>query len=163
MPLGIGGSVELRCENNWKVGITAEYRQWSKFVNVGGGQQPLNDYYSLGIGGQWTPTKRRVNNTVFTTANYKIGFRYSQTPYIVNNNPVNDMRFSLGLGLPLAQGRASNLKAESGPKNWPYLDLAIELGQTGTLSANQIQQQYVMLSLGFHIFELNWFQKRKLE
>ena len=166
MPLGVGGSVELRSGNRWKIAITGQYRKWSQYKGFGtGNQDSLNDSYSFGIGGQWTPPKRQVGNNAFTTSNYRLGFKYSQTPYIVNNLPVNDMKFTLGMGIPIAQRdlRFLNRDAQNIPANWPYVDVALELGQTGNFTTNKVVQQYFMLSLGFHIFEVNWFMKHKLE
>jgi len=163
LPLGLGGSIELRNDRNFEIAASVSYRQWSQYKFLGV-KDSLKDSYTFGLGMSWTPPKRQMNNNVWTTANYRLGFRYTETPYMIGGNPVNDMCVTIGLGLPVAQNiRAQNQKAEVAPKNWPYVDLALELGQTGTLAANHLQQQYVMLSLGVHIFELNWFQKRKLE
>jgi hypothetical protein len=162
-PLGLGGSIELRSELNWKIALTAEYRQWSKFRGIGD-QNYTNDYLSYGIGAQWTPPKRATGNNAFTTGNYRIGFRYSQLPYTINNAPVNDARVTLGIGLPRPTlSKLANPEAENAPKNWSYIDLALNLGQTGNFSSNHLTQQYIMLSIGVHIFEVNWFIKRKLE
>jgi len=163
MPMGVGGSIELRSEKNWEIVLTAAYKQWSQYKFLGA-TDSLKNSYSYGIGLSWTPPKRQMNNNVWTTANYRLGFKYTQTPYIVGGNPVNDMCLSLGMGLPIATNiRMQNQKAEVAPKNWPYIDFALQVGQIGTLSQNHLQQQYVMMSIGVHIFELNWFQKRKLE
>jgi hypothetical protein len=99
MPLGFGGSLELRNENNLKVVLTAEYRQYSKLKGIGL-LDYSSDYYSYGLGVQWTPPKRQFGNNALTTGNYRIGFRYSQLPFLVNNAGVNDMRLTLGIGLP---------------------------------------------------------------
>jgi len=164
MPLGIGGSIELASEQNWKIVASAEYRQWSKFHGLVGTSDSMNDYYSFGIGGQITP-RRESGNNIWTTTNYRIGFRYSQMPYIVNGNKVNEMGFSIGAGIPIGtqKVRLLNRYAEDKPKNWPYLDVALEFGQEGSMALNHLQQQYVMLSFGFHIFEVNWFQKHKID
>jgi|GEM_PF-6552188 len=164
MPLGIGGSIELANEQNWKIAATAEFRQWSKFRGLAGGSDSMNNSYSFGIGGQFTP-RRESGNTIWTTTNYRLGFRYSQLPYIVNGNKVNEIGFSIGAGIPIAQKdlRLLNRYAENKPKNWPYVDVALQFGQAGDLATNHLQQKYVMLSVGFHLFEVNWFQKRKLD
>jgi len=164
MPLGLGGSIELASDQNWKIAATAEYRQWSKFHGLIGTSDSLNDYYSFGLGAQVTP-RRESGNNIWTTTNYRIGLRYSQMPYIVNGNKVNEMGFSIGAGIPIGtqKVRLLNRYAEDKPKNWPYLDVALEFGQEGNMALNHLQQQYVMLSLGFHIFEVNWFQKHKID
>ncbi len=164
MPLGLGGSIELASEQNWKIVASAEYRQWSKFRGLVGTLDSLNDYYSFGLGAQVTP-RRESGNNLWTTTNYRIGFRYSQLPYIVNGNKVNEMGFSIGAGIPIGtqKVRLLNRYAEDKPKNWPYLDVALEFGQEGSMQLNHLEQQYVMLSFGFHIFEVNWFQKHKID
>lgn len=163
MPIGFGASFELASDQNWKIAVTGEYKEWSKYRGLGV-TDSLNDYYSFGVGYQIQP-RRESGNTLWTTTDYRIGFRYSQTPYLVNGTRVNDYRITFGTGIPIAQRdlRVLNRYAQNNATNWPYVDISLELGQTGSLSVNKLQQQYAVISLGFHLFEVNWFQKRKLD
>lgn len=98
------------------------------------------------IGGYYIP-----NYSSFTSYAkrivYRGGFRYENTGLVINSQAVNDVAFTLGVGLPLG-GTYSNI------------NIGLELGQRGTTKSNLVQENYANVSIGFSLND-RWFEKRK--
>lgn len=78
---------------------------------------------------------------------YRGGFKYEKTGLVVNSESINDIGFTLGLGLPVS-GSFSNV------------NIGFELGKKGTTSSNLVQENYANISLSFSLND-KWFQRRK--
>lgn len=78
---------------------------------------------------------------------YRFGGFYD-TGYIkVEDKKINSMGVSVGLGMPMAQGKG-------------MINLAVEFGTTGTLSNNLVREDFTRITVDISLFE-RWFVKRK--
>ena len=72
---------------------------------------------------------------------FERGFLY------LNEHHINKVGVSAGISLPL-------------PKSLSKVNVAVEVGQYGTLSDGLIQERYLKFDVGVSVFE-RWFVKRK--
>ena len=116
--------------NNYNTKNNVTYEKGTKY-SVGG-------YYIPNYNSFTSYTKRIV---------YRAGFKYEKTGLVIDSESINDVGFTLGLGLPIT-GSFSNV------------NIGFELGKKGTTAANLIQENYANLSLSFSLND-KWFVKTK--
>ncbi|NGF57902.1 hypothetical protein G5B00_15385 [Parapedobacter sp. SGR-10] len=136
---------------SWMVGADFKYADWTYF-QTRQGEPKLGKSYGIAIGGQFKPdvTSFRYWNIV----DYRLGFRYNNTPIRFNNRDINDMAITVGLGLPLPETNFGN--------TFSRINISAEFGQQGTLNDNLIRERYININLGFTINDL-WFRRRSLD
>ena len=104
--------------------------------------------YRISLGGFYIPNFMSFNSYL-SRITYRAGLKYEKTGLVVNNESIDDMGLSLGLGLPIG-GNFSNL------------NLGVEFGKRGTTNADLIQENYISLFVGLS-FNDRWFVKRKYD
>ena len=148
-----------------RIGADLKMEKWSTFYtsfsdvqNPGG----LKDRMSVGVGLEWTPISgisMLDNETPFLAKlDYRIGFNYSQTELLVQDNVGNEVGIdnygmSFGLGIPILAGNSNT-----------NINFGASLGNLGTTDNGLIQERYVGLYFGLSITPLastRWFIKRK--
>jgi hypothetical protein len=102
--------------------------------------------YSLG--GYFVPNYNSFSNYAKRIV-YRAGLKYDKTGMIVKSESINDIGFTLGLGLPIT-GTFSNV------------NFGFEMGKRGTTSAGLIQENYANISVGLSLND-RWFEKRKFQ
>ena len=100
--------------------------------------------YSLG--GFFVPNSKSFTSYVQRIV-YRGGLKYEKTGLIINSQSINDLGFTLGLGLPIT-GSFSNV------------NIGFELGKRGTRLANLVQENYANLNVSFSLND-KWFVKTK--
>ena len=100
--------------------------------------------YSLG--GYYTPNYSSFSNYA-KRMTYRGGLRYEKTGLVINNESINDMAVTVGVGMPLS-GTFSNV------------NFGIEVGKKGTTTAGLVQENYANVSVSLSLNE-QWFVKRK--
>jgi hypothetical protein len=134
-------------KNKWIVGADVSTGAWSTFRNYG--QDPgLNNSFEVSIGGQITPDYNAVGN-YFKTMDYRLGVNYGQSNVKINNENINQVGITAGLGLPFQR---------SGSK----INLAVEVGQRGKTGGNLIREEYLNFHFGI-TFNDKWFVKRRYD
>ena len=140
----------LQRNNKWLVGADVTMGQWENFrkgnVNPG-----LQNSMGIAVGSQITPDITAVGS-YFKLVDYRFGFKYDKTHINLNNQDVNEMGITLGLGLPLPANRSTFYK----------INLGTELGQRGSLKNGQIRERFVNIFLSFTMND-QWFQKYKFD
>lgn len=150
MPLEHKVGFSFRKHNSWLIGGDFHYGKWSDFQegDVAGN---FEDRYGFAIGGSLTPDY--TSNRYFSLVDYRLGFRYDKTQLRINEQDINDMAITVGLGLPLPSNRQSTFYK---------INLSAEFGQRGTLSSNLVKENYITLRLGFTLND-RWFQRYKYD
>jgi hypothetical protein len=140
--LGVGN------ERKWVVGAEVAiqdvgklYNNYNTLDNVTYGK-----FQKYSIGGYYTPNANPFVSYA-KRITYRGGFVYEKTGLIVNSTSINDVGMTLGLGLPIT-GSLSNL------------NLGLEFGKKGTTSNNLVQENYLILNVGFSLND-KWFVKSK--
>ena len=156
----VNTKTELQMPQKWALGLgIGNARKWvvGAEVAIQDAGKLFNNYNTLdnvtygkfqkySIGGYFTP-----NASPFVSyakrITYRGGFVYEKTGLIVNSTSINDVGMTLGLGLPIT-GSLSNL------------NLGLEFGKKGTTSNNLVQENYLILNVGFSLND-KWFVKSK--
>ena len=156
----VNTKTELQMPQKWALGLgIGNARKWvvGAEVAIQDAGKLFNNYNTLdnvtygkfqkySIGGYFTP-----NASPFVSyakrITYRGGFVYEKTGLIVNSTSINDVGMSLGLGLPIT-GSLSNF------------NLGLEFGKKGTTSNNLVQENYLILNIGFSLND-KWFVKSK--
>lgn len=140
--LGIGDN------KKWVFGADVAIQDVGKLYNNYNslGNVTYSKYERYGFGGYYTPS----TNPFFSYAKritYRGGFVYEKTGLIVNSTSINDIGITLGAGFPIT-GSLSNL------------NFGLEFGKKGTTSNNLVQENYLVINLGFSLND-KWFVKSK--
>lgn len=132
----------------WMVGVDFISTDWTKVENNLGQSRALPVSNKWVVGGEFTPDFESVSNYLKRTT-YRAGFSYQTTPYAISETTpyAVDMNFSIGAALPL--------------RNLSYLNVSYQFGKRGTLSQNNLEEQYHRISIGLTLSDL-WFVKQKI-
>lgn len=151
LPLKHNVGITLAKSNKWLVGVEFKYADWSSY-NVRSGEDKLGKNIGGAIGGQFTPKPNSIHYR--DLIDYRVGLRYNKTQYKYNNNQINDMALSVGVGLPLSTSAFSG--------SFSKINITAELGQMGSMESKLIRERYVNLNVGFTLND-RWFQRRKYD
>lgn len=138
--------ITLNKSSNWMVGADFFYETWDQFA-IGTAHGGLENSYGVAVGGQFSPDPTSVKYR--NLMDYRVGFRYDKSHVAINNQPVNDMAVSVGLGFPLPSLFGSSFYK---------LNFAAEFGQRGKIAPSFVRERYVNLSLGFTLND-RWFRR----
>lgn len=148
LPNEVGFGISLEKKFKWLIGVDINTANWSAYRGFGQTESSLEDSFELTLGGWFTPDLFSVGSYLKRTT-YRFGINYQQTPYLVNNEQINDFGINFGVSLPV--------------KNFSSLNLGFKYGQRGTTSNNLVREQYFQARLGFTINDNRWFIKRKFD
>lgn len=150
LPLKHRVGITLSKGYNWLVGVDFNYADWSKFESQQGAK--LEKGYGFAVGGQLKPdpTSARYWNQV----DYRLGFRFNQTPIVYRNQRINDMAVTVGMGFPLPETNFG--------RTFSQVNISAEFGQQGTLRHNLVRERYISINLGFTVND-SWFIRRSLD
>lgn len=146
MPMKHSVGFTLSNTTKWMFGADFNYDKWSDF-RQGGVNQGLSDSYGFAVGGQFVPDPTSVK--YMSVVDYRLGFRYNKSYIHLNNEDVNQMAITLGMGLPLP-----SLFGASFYK----INLAAEIGQMGKTTNQLVRERFVNISLGFTVND-RWFRR----
>lgn len=147
--LGISYSKNL----HYQVAADFHYQNLSSFRGLDGSRSPVSSIMQAGLGVEWLPN---INSTkYYNIIVFRAGINYSQQMLALNNNQTDDLRMTLGIGLPMIRKEAKFTR--------PYVNLLLFAGQRGSISQNGLQEQYFGAGLSLVLNDLQWFQKYKLD
>lgn len=144
LPLEIGIGYNKIFKNRINVSFDFEKSFWN-MTNQSSiyGDYTNQDKFSLGF--SYLKNKRSIN--FLEKINYFSGVNYDSGFIVVNNEKVNNMAFSVGIGIPLE--RTNSL-----------LNLSYTYGTKGKVSHDLIKENYHKIGINLS-FEAIWFEKRK--
>ncbi len=149
LPSQFRGGIVLEKTLKFAAGVEVTYQPWSKFSTLTGQPGNLRDSYSVAAGLEFMP--KATSSKYLELINYRAGITYARLPYAVSATgpQLNDLSGSIGFSLPV--GRFVN-----------SLNLALTVGQRGTLSEGQIRERYVKLGFGLSLND-RWFNRYKVD
>ena len=145
MPQGVGFGFALQKNDRWLLAADFNWTQWSHFAREGA-TEALTDSWRVAAGFEYMPTYSSVSS-YFRRAHYRVGGSFERGFLYLNDHHINKVGVSAGISLPL-------------PKSLSKVNVAVEVGQYGTLSDGLIQERYLKFDVGVSVFE-RWFVKRK--
>jgi len=144
----------------WGVGLAYHYKDkltmavdytnslWSKakFIND---DISFKDNQNFAAGLEFTPDRGSLRN-YFKVVTYRFGGYYKNTYLpLINGERIKDYGISFGVGLPLRRTVTN-------------LNIAVELGQKGTIENSLVKEKYARICVSFSMFS-RWFYKQKYE
>ena len=132
----------------WFAGIDYTFLQASDFSNrfVSIDNSSFEDASTLSIGGFFIP-KYDSFGSYWKRIVYRAGLRLEQTGLVVNNESINELGISFGVGIPV--GRL-----------FSNANVALEFGQRGTTASNLVQENFFNVNISLSLND-RWFEKRK--
>lgn len=140
----------------WKmsVGLDYTYQGWgglNKDSEIAGGDGSVGMKFrstnAFRGGIEYTPERNDVRK-LFRRFTYRAGVKYSDYYMTFNDTNINDMGFTLGIGMPFRYESRS------------YIDIGFEYGRRGTTKKDLIREDYFKVSVGFRLFGTDgWFVK----
>ena len=134
---------------NLVVAFDYQSQSWANFVNSNGKSDGLRNNNSYHFGVEYMP--KFTSSKYFDVIWYRAGVSYTQTPFLIASNPINDFNVSLGLGLPVGQ------------KYVNMVNLSVVAGQRGGISESTFREQYIKIVVGLSLKDDRWFQKFKVD
>ncbi|MCX6352457.1 MAG: hypothetical protein NTX03_11445 [Bacteroidetes bacterium] len=162
MPSKYGFGMRFKKNENFSVSTDFNYTTWSKFRYFDRQDTLKNNYY-VSVGAEWTPKSRTEFSkdflSYFNSVSYRGGVKYGKTFFTLNGKQADDISVSYGMGFPISvRDPLSGIY-----RKVTAIDFGVTAGSIGNLSTNLINQTYVRLSLGFHLYDMGWFYKRKID
>jgi long-subunit fatty acid transport protein len=133
----------------WLVGTTISFQgegQLANFYNTRDNVR-YEKYQKYAIGGYYIPNYGSFTS-YFSRMTYRAGLKYEKIGLVINNQEINDLGMTLGMGIPLNNGSFSNV------------NIGLEFGKRGTTSVGLVQENYFNFSMSFS-FNDKWFVKSK--
>ncbi len=156
-PMNIGAGFTFISRDKLTLSIDYKWQQWSAARFFGNNDSLINSQ-TIAAGIQFIPEPYRQNK-YFNMINYRIGGHFTKTYLNIRNQNINDYGISFGLGLPIRKPDKSEVSGLR-KKLPPMINIAIEIGQRGTLSNDLIKEKYLQVSLNLSLYDI-WFVKRK--
>jgi hypothetical protein len=133
--------------DKWLVASDLRFSDWTQY-KLFGKQESLQQAFGLSIGTSFCPDAYQYKNILNITT-YRAGFRYDQTGATIQNQSLNELAFSCGLGFPMGRSKST-------------LNIGVEFIKRGNLTNNQIQENYFKLVLGIN-FADRWFNRYRYD
>ncbi|RMG23736.1 MAG: hypothetical protein D6730_13870 [Bacteroidetes bacterium] len=157
IPTKYGIGVHLSRPGKWAVGADVSMQNWEQFTYFSNPTQ-LSRELVIAVGGELTPN--------FTSTNYleRISYRiggYAKRSYIaVGGESVNDVGFTLGVGLPASQQGTNQYNRA---RLYSKISLGVAVGKRGNLSINQpLEEFYARVRIGITLND-TWFIRRVVD
>lgn len=144
MPGQYGVGLAFQRGNRFSAALDYTLSKWSSAsFNNSDIRTQDNSRYSLGL--DYTPRTSLIDRG-FKKMHYRLGGFYTGSYMIIDNQPINSMGMTFGIGIPLRNNRS-------------MLNISLEGGQTGTTNNNLIRERYMKIHFNFTLNDI-WFRKR---
>ena len=151
MPQRFGFGISYEKLSKFVFGFDFQSQDWAGATGFGGNvNQNLGEAFRLAVGGEIMPNV--LGRSYLGRVNYRFGVHYEQTPYLIDDQKINDIGINFGASLPLNAiwGLSS-------------MNVGFTLGRKGKTSNNLIKENYFKINLGFSIQDVSWFSRGKFD
>ncbi|WP_215226468.1 hypothetical protein [Echinicola shivajiensis] len=148
LPNKLGYGITFEKINKFVIGLEAQHQDFRDYRSFSDDNTGLGKSFKVGLGGQFVPDIYSLES-VFMRTTFRAGIEFEQTPYLINQNKVNDIGINFGASVPMS--------------SLSLLNLAVKVGQRGTTSNGLVQENYFKFTLGFSINDNSWFYKKVFE
>jgi hypothetical protein len=135
--------------SNWNLALDYTYYDWTKYRGYDQTNVFDNAAHRIAIGGEFVPDYTALKGYLKRTT-YRFGGYYYQSAITLQNNKINEIGGTIGMGLPLGKGGLS------------MLNLSLLVGQRGTTDAGLVQETFFRFFVGMNIND-RWFVRYKLD
>lgn len=147
IPSEFGAGISYRQGDKWALNFDYIYQDWNGVEFEG---NPGVDYkpakrQNFHLGFEITPNRYDVRY-FFRRWTYRLGAYREYSYFSLNGDQVASTGITLGFGAPIPI------------RLYNYVNVAVDLGQRGTVENNLIRERYCMVHLSFSLNDI-WFQK----
>lgn len=151
MPLSVSLGMQYGLENFLMANFEARYTNWSQFNILDRPDSLLNSLQFAG-GFQYIPKFNAMGDGAwYKTMRYRVGFRHHSGNLSIKGNAISETGMTFGVGIPVKR-----------QFSMPFVNLAVELGQRGSLNNGLVRERYTRVVLGLTLND-RWFVKRKYD
>ncbi len=129
------------------LGVDYQYSTWSQ-SSITNKQEKYVDAQKVIVGLEYIPRPRTAVKYIHRMR-YRLAGRLENSYMLINNNQLKDVGITFGVGLPMKRSKST-------------LNLAFDMGRTGTFTAGALSQTYFKFSLDLSLHDV-WFIKRKYD
>jgi hypothetical protein len=147
IPRKIGIGLSVVKDNKFTAAFDYTLNQWSE-IEFSNSAFETRDSHKFSLGFEFTP-EGRYSEKALKSWYYRIGGYYNNSYVNINNNSINSMALTFGLGIPIK-------------RNLSMFNVAFEVGKNGTINNRLVQENFYALSLNFSLQDI-WFMKRKID
>lgn len=148
MPLAIGAGISYVQENKLELVADYSFQQWSKATFFGEPYFFVTDRSILSLGGEYIPDRFSIRSYTSRLA-YRAGIRYENGYLLINNQQINEVGITFGVGLPVYRSNST-------------VNLSAELGRRGTTRYDLVRENYVKFNFSLNLYDF-WFVKRRFD
>ncbi len=154
LPGGYQFGVSIEDPLRWAVAADVSFRRWTDLRTTDSATLDLRNAMSVSLGGEWTPNANSLNSYL-KRSTYRFGVNYTQMPVSTpQGRQLRDVSVRAGMFFPITPADRRTLS---------YLNLAVAVGQRGTLDSGLVRERYVNFVFGFTINDFGWFLKPKID
>ncbi|HEY6193130.1 MAG TPA: hypothetical protein VI215_12475 [Bacteroidota bacterium] len=99
LPLAAGGGIAFTAER-YSLGADFTYQNWNAYTVNDVKSPDVRDSYRFSAGGELIP-KREASAPFFQRLAYRAGFFYDASYYDIKGEPINEIGFTAGIGVPI--------------------------------------------------------------
>jgi hypothetical protein len=150
LPNSIKVGLSLYKPNHITFALDYTLTSWSNFQYTEKTNIPINyrDQQTIAFGAEYIPD---YGSTAFyKRIAYRCGLNYSNLPYVISGQNINQMQANIGAGFILPKSSGVSLNT------------SIAFGQRGTTDGNLAKENYWLFSVGV-VANTKWFIRRKHE
>jgi len=141
LPAKFGLGFSYQKLNKWTVGVDLTTQRWSNFIDADGNSNTLNNGYKLAVGGEWTPNIGSVSSYL-ARVTYRLGASLERTPFLLNNETINEIGINFGLSFPVIR--------------FSTINIGTQLGQRGNTDNGLIKERFARIFFGISFNDLPW-------
>lgn len=150
LPLKIGGGISYFVNSKFNASAEVQVENWDE-AEYGFSARDENAFKNrrvMGIGFQYHPYKERSSNFL-SRFKYSAGLSHDTGHLSINNNEIETLWFSAGLGLISPNFRSSS-----------SFDLSFQYGIRGTTDQNLVKENIFSINLSVNLTELMFLQRK---
>lgn len=146
-PAGFGSGITYGKRDQWEVSAEFRMQNWEayRYFDI---RDSLKNSFQIATGFFIIPDQGSLSK-YWERVTYRAGIRYGSSYLQLREKQISEFGISFGLGLPLRRSQST-------------LNLGLEYGRRGTLSADLIQENFFRVVIGVSVYE-RWFQQRRYE
>ncbi|NQW27154.1 MAG: hypothetical protein HQ474_04515 [Flammeovirgaceae bacterium] len=146
LPTNVGLGLSYSKVDKYQIGLDVNFGNWSGRQSNTDDIQ-LNNTTEIIVGGELTPDMRSITSYL-NRVTYRFGLNFSELPYLVQENTINEFSINFGASFPVA--------------GLSTLDLALRYGERGKTNQGLVKESFFQFVLAMTINE-RWFIKRKYD
>lgn len=150
LPNRLGFGISYEKSQALALGVDFQTQDWTQYLDDGIADGAYGKSFRLAIGGEIIPNYQDLK--LSKRISYRFGVHYERTPYLVNNQDVNDIGINLGTSIPLSAFWGVS-----------HVNLGLTFGRRGNITEDRIRENYFKINLGFSIQDLTWFSRGKFD